>query len=167
MAVSVWLRMLFYGLHGFFDEIIFTSLFNFVESNFQDWRFRGHSSLWSFFMYGFGSFVIYWATVPELERQVVFANACTGNIYVLWVYVWEFSCGMVLRHFAACPWDYSNRQWNLCGLITLQYFPAWLVASVYQEFVAQYLLTLSRDISHAKRKESWRPGHRKSKKELY
>ena len=55
-------------------------------------------------------------------------------IYVLWLYVWEFSCGMVLRHFAACPWDYSNRQWNLCGLITLQYFPAWLVASVYQDF---------------------------------
>ena len=79
MAVSVWLRMLFYGVHGFFDEILFTSLFNFVESNFQDWRFRGHSSLLSFFMYGFGSFVIYWATVPELERHVVFANACTGN----------------------------------------------------------------------------------------
>ena len=79
MAVSVWLRMLFYGVHGFFDEILFTSLFNFVESNFQDWRFRGHSSLLSFFMYGFGNFVIYWATVPELERQMVFANACTGN----------------------------------------------------------------------------------------
>ena len=28
---------------------------NFLESTFQDWRFRGHSSLWSFFMYGFGS----------------------------------------------------------------------------------------------------------------
>ena len=153
MAVNVWLRMFFYGLHGFFDEILFTSLFKFVESNFKDWRFRGHSSLWSFFMYGFGSFVIerlylswkdYWY-LPMPAR---------ATIYVLWVYIWEFSCGLVLRYFAACPWDYSNHQWNLWGLITLQYFPAWFVASVYQEFVAEYLLTLSRDTSHTKRKES-------------
>ena len=54
MAVNVWLRMFFYGLHGFFDEILFTSMLNFAESNFIDWSFRGHSSLWSFFMYGFG-----------------------------------------------------------------------------------------------------------------
>ena len=75
MAVNAWLRIFLYGLHGFFDEIVFTSLFNFVESNFRDWKFRGHSSLWSFFQYGFGSFVVEQMTVFDLEGQVVLADA--------------------------------------------------------------------------------------------
>lgn len=144
MAVNVWLRVFFYGLHGFFDEVFFTSLFNFAESNFKDWSFRGHSSLWSFFMYGFGSFIIEqlylrWKDKAYLPMPV------RGVLYVVWVYVWEFSCGMLLRYFNACPWDYSSRQWNLSGLITLQYFPAWYAASLWQELVAGYLLTLSKD----------------------
>ena len=144
MAVNVWLRMFFYGLHGFFDEILFTSMLNFAESNFIDWSFRGHSSLWSFFMYGFGSFIIeqlylLWKDKPFLPMPV------RGFLYVIWVYIWEFSCGMLLRYFNACPWDYSSRQWNFSGLITLQYFPAWYAASLWQEVVTGYLLTLSKD----------------------
>lgn len=158
MAVNVWLRIFFYGIHGFFDEILFTSLFNFVESNFIDWRFRGHSSMWSFFMYGFGSFVIeqlylMWKDKTYLPMPV------RGVLYVLWVYLWEFSCGMLLRYFNACPWDYSSRQWNLCGLITLQYFPAWYAASLWQELVTRYLLTLSKDTADTERKDSWSRCH--------
>ena len=102
MAVNVWLRMFFYGLHGFFDEILFNSMLNFAESNFIDWSFRGHSSLWSFFMYGFGSFIIeqlylLWKDKPFLPMPV------RGFLYVIWVYIWEFSCGMLLRYFKACP----------------------------------------------------------------
>ena len=153
MAVNVWLRIFFYGIHGFLDEILFTSLFNFVESNFIDWRFRGHSSMWSFFMYGFGSFVIeqlylVWKDKAYLPMPV------RGILYVLWVYLWEFSCGMLLRYFNACPWDYSSRQWNLSGLITLQYFPAWYAVSLWQELVAGYLLTLSKDTTDTERKDS-------------
>ena len=154
MAVNVWLRMFFYGLHGFFDEILFTSMLNFAESNFIDWSFRGHSSLWSFFMYGFGSFIIeqlylLWKDKPFLPMPV------RGFLYVIWVYIWEFSCGMLLRYFKACPWDYSSRQWNLSGLITLQYFPAWYAASLWQEVVTGYLLTLSKDTTaHKERKDS-------------
>lgn len=153
MAVSVWLRLFFYGIHGFFDEILFTSLFSFVESNFQDWRFRGYSSLWSFFMYGFGSFVIE-RLYLRWKDQWYLPMPARGVMYVLWVYLWELSCGLALRYFNACPWDYSNRQWNLFGLITLQYFPVWFVASIYHELVADYLLGLSKDSSARKRKDS-------------
>ena len=77
-----------------------------------------------------------------------------GVLYVLLAYLWEFSCGMLLRYFNACPWDYSSRQWNLCGLITLEYFPAWYVASFWKELVARYLLTLSKDTTDTERKDS-------------
>lgn len=134
---------------------MFTSLFNFVESSFRDWKFRGHSSLWSFFQYGFGSFVVEqmylsWKGKWYLPMPV------RGVLYVLWVYLWEFSWGIVLRHFNACPWDYSNRQWNVYGLITLQYFPVWYIASLYQELLSEYLLTLSKDPRYTDRKDSWR-----------
>ena len=97
-------------------------------------------------MYGFGSFVIErlylrWKDIWYLPLPV------RAVLYVLWVYVWELSCGMVLRHFNACPWDYSKRKLNFSGLITLQYFPVWFVVSVYQELVSAYLLTLSKDTS--------------------
>ena len=141
MAVNAWLRIFLYGLHGFFDEIVFTSLFNFVESNFLDWKFRGHSSLWSFFQYGFGSFVVEQMYLTWKDKWYL-PMPVRGVLYVIWVYLWEFSWGVVLRHFNACPWDYSNRQWNVYGLITLQYFPVWYVASLYQELLSGYLLTL-------------------------
>lgn len=154
MAVNAWLRIFLYGLHGFFDEIVFTSLFNFVESNFLDWKFRGHSSLWSFFQYGFGSFVVEQMYLTWKDKWYL-PMPVRGVLYVIWVYLWEFSWGVVLRHFNACPWDYSNRQWNVYGLITLQYFPVWYVASLYQELLSGYLVTLSKDPKDTDRKDSW------------
>lgn len=138
---------------GFFDEIVFTSLFNFVESNFLDWKFRGHSSLWSFFQYGFGSFVVEQMYLTCKDKWYL-PMPVRGVLYVIWVYLWEFSWGVVLRHFNACPWDYSNQQWNVYGLITLQYFPVWYVASLYQELLSGYLLTLSKDPKDTDRKDS-------------
>ena len=133
---------------------LFTSLFNFVESNFLDWKFRGHSSLWSFFQYGFGSFVVEQMYLTWKDKWYL-PMPVRGVLYVIWVYLWEFSWGVVLRHFNACPWDYSNRQWNVYGLITLQYFPVWYVASLYQELLSGYLLTLSKDPKDTDRKDSW------------
>ena len=85
-AVNAWLRIFLYGLHGFFDEIVFTSLFNFVESNFLDWKFRGHSSLWSFFQYGFGSFVVEQMYLTWKDKWYL-PMPVRGVLYVIWVYL--------------------------------------------------------------------------------
>ncbi|KAK7069978.1 hypothetical protein SK128_023395 [Halocaridina rubra] len=137
--VSVWLRLYIYGLHGFLTEILFTAAWDFALH--QDWALSGCTSVWSLLIYSIGSLVVekfyrtYYATVPILLR---------GLIYVAWIYLWEYTTGRILRMYGACPWDYSERSYNLQGLITLEYFPAWYSASLLTEqFLIHNVLYLS------------------------
>lgn len=143
MALNVWLRIFFYGLHGFFDEIVFTSSIDFITSGFKDWTLKGHTSLWAFFIYGLCSYSVE-CMYLYLKKNTNISMPIRGLIYVVWVYMWEFSWGFVLRMFNACPWDYSHMKWNLYGLITLQYFPFWYLASLYQEILTDYLMSLNK-----------------------
>ena len=141
--VPAWIRFYLYGMHGFLDEIVFTSIFAFVESGFTDWSLKGHSSLSSFFIYGSCSFVTeqlyvflyYKHGVPRLARIILYLGIA---------YSWEFIFGLILRQFDACPWDYSHYKYNFMGLITLEYAPGWLVLCFLQDTLADYLLNLYR-----------------------
>ncbi|XP_021555030.1 transmembrane protein 229A [Neomonachus schauinslandi] len=130
------LRFLFFGMHGFLDEIFFTFFFNFLGQ--RDGPASGHTSLWSFFMYGSCSFVVEklyfhlhwnrgWSTWKRLP------------IYVIFIYVWELSWGLGLRLCGACSWDYSHYPLNFMGLITLMYLPGWIFLSVYQDLLSNAL----------------------------
>ncbi|XP_069994585.1 transmembrane protein 229B [Penaeus vannamei] len=137
--VGLWLRLYIYGLHGLLIEVLFTAVWDFVVN--KDWALVGCTSVWALFIYGVGSLVIerfyrdYHASVPLLLR---------GLVYVGWTYIWEFSTGFILRQYGACPWDYTERSYNLMGLITLEYFPAWYIASLMTEqFLIHNLLFLS------------------------
>ena len=122
-------RFYFYGIQGFCDEIIFTSIFDFLK--FGDWSLKGHSSLSTFFIYGSCSLLV--------ERLYVFLYLRHGirwyvrmPLYLCICYLWEFTWGSILRLFDACPWDYSHYDYNYKGLITLEYAPGWLVLSWIQ-----------------------------------
>ena len=54
---------------------------------------------------------------------------------LVWIYLWEFSAGLLLRQFGACPWDYSPFDFDFFGLITLEYAPAWFIGAVLTEQV--------------------------------
>ncbi|XP_064095573.1 transmembrane protein 229B-like [Macrobrachium nipponense] len=126
--LNVWLRLYIYGIHGFLIEIFFTAAWEFALH--QDWALTGCTSVWSLFIYGVGTLVgekfyrRFHATVPLLIR---------GLVYVAWIYLWEYTTGRILRMYDACPWDYTERRYNVHGLITLEYFPAWYTASILTE----------------------------------
>ncbi|XP_072915190.1 transmembrane protein 229A [Hemitrygon akajei] len=130
------LRFVFYGMHGFLDEIFFTSMFNLVENS--DRRLLGHTSLWSFLMYGSCSFV-----VEKLYFYLYYRLGWTTwqrlPVYILFIYTWEFTWGLGLRHYDACSWDYSHYPLNFMGLITLMYLPGWIVLSYYQDVLSNVL----------------------------
>lgn len=132
-------RFLFFGMHGFLDEVLFTSVFNLVET--RDRSLSGHTSLWSFLMYGSCSFV-----VEKLYLHLHFRRgwgACRRlPIYVCFIYAWEFSWGLLLRQFGACSWDYSHYPHNFMGLITLLYLPGWVCLSLYQDVLSNVLLKI-------------------------
>ncbi|XP_044132870.1 transmembrane protein 229A [Bufo gargarizans] len=133
------LRFTFYGMHGFMDEVFFTSAFNLLEK--PGSPVSGHTSLWSFFMYGSCSLIV--------ER--LFLYLCYGRgwgawrrfpVYILFVYTWEFSWGLGLRTCNACSWDYSHYPLNFMGLVTLMYLPGWIFLSFYQDLLSKVLLRI-------------------------
>ena len=135
-------RFFFYGLHGLFDEIVFTALFDLFLHPHGNAHLKGYSTIYSFFIYGSCSMFF--------ERMYVFLCLKHGikmhiriPLYVLVLYIWELSFGLVLRQFDACSWDYSHYDYNFMGLITLEYAPGWLILSVWQDLLFDFLLSLS------------------------
>ncbi|XP_006896159.1 PREDICTED: transmembrane protein 229A [Elephantulus edwardii] len=129
-------RFLFFGMHGFLDEIFFTFFFNVLGHG--DGTATGHTSLWSFLMYGSCSFVV--------EKLYFYLHHRRGwgtwkrvPLYVLFIYTWELAWGLGLRMCGACSWDYSHYPLNFMGLITLMYLPGWLFLSVYQDLLSNVL----------------------------
>uniref|UniRef100_H3A5K5 Transmembrane protein 229A n=1 Tax=Latimeria chalumnae TaxID=7897 RepID=H3A5K5_LATCH len=131
------LRFTFFGMHGFLDEVFFTSFFNLLEKS--DSSLTGHTSLWSFFMYGSCSFL-----VEKLYFHLHYKKGWGAwkrlPLYILFIYTWEFSWGLGLRQYNACSWDYSHYPLNFKGLITLMYLPGWVFLSFYQDVLSNVLL---------------------------
>ncbi|CAL1568795.1 unnamed protein product [Knipowitschia caucasica] len=133
------LHFLFFGMHGFVDEVVFTSVFNLMEK--ADHSLSGHTSLWSFLMYGSCSFAVEklylhlhfgrgWGTLKRLP------------LYVCVAYTWELSWGLLLRQFGACSWDYSHYPLHFMGLVTALYLPGWVCLSLYQDVLTTVLLRI-------------------------
>lgn len=131
-------RLYFWGIHGVFAEIVFTAAWEFVVSG--SWSLMGATSLWSFLIYGIGSLVgevLYTALHSSGVLLIV-----RGPVYVLSVYAWELTCGLVLDCFGARGWDYSQFSYNFLGIITLEYAPLWLAAGLYFELLMSRLAIL-------------------------
>ena len=129
-SLSVFWRFYFYGLHGIFTEVLYTSLWDFVAIG--NWKFIGVSSPWAFLIYA-TSHVFIEAARPRLEAKKLslFKRAF---VYLLWIYFWEFSTGYILGLFDACPWNYEPWfSFHFMGLITLEYAPLWYFGSMMAE----------------------------------
>lgn len=133
------LHFLFFGMHGFLDEVLFTGVFNLVEK--ADRSLSGHTSLWSFLMYGSCSFL-----VEKLYLHLHFSRGWGTwkrlPLYICVAYSWEFCWGLLLRQFNACSWDYSHYPHNFMGLVTLLYLPGWICLSLYQDVLTNVLLRI-------------------------
>ena len=138
-SLPAFIRFYIYGIQGFCDEIVFTSLLDYYNTG--EKALKGHSAISSFFIYGSCSFL-----VEQLYVALYYKYGIRWYIrmplYVCIAYFWEFSCGMLLRQFDACPWDYSHYNYNVMGLITLEYAPGWLFLAWCQDLMADYLLRI-------------------------
>ncbi|XP_014009602.1 transmembrane protein 229B isoform X1 [Salmo salar] len=122
-------RLYVYALHGCLCEVGFTAVWDWWET--KDRRLAGHTSLWALPMYALAIFLI------EGLRGRLLAQRCPlllrMLVYTLFIYLWEFSWGVVLSFLGACPWDYSGFSYNLAGLVTLEYALPWALASLIAE----------------------------------
>nr|XP_061809506.1 transmembrane protein 229A [Nerophis lumbriciformis] len=132
-----YLRFLFFGMHGFVNEVVFTSAFNLVENQ----SLTGHTSLWSFLIYGSCSFVVE-KLYLNLHFERLWGTWQRLPIYICFIYTWELCWGLALRQFDACSWDYSHYPHNFMGLITLIYLPGWACLSLYQDVLSNILFCI-------------------------
>ncbi|ESO89947.1 hypothetical protein LOTGIDRAFT_68734, partial [Lottia gigantea] len=119
-----WARFYFYGMHGLLDEIVFTAMFDFLLKPEGNWLLKGYSTIFSFFIYGSCSYI-----VEQIYKYCIQKNLSIYKrlpIYIVFTYFWEFLCGLILRQFGACSWDYSHYTLNVMGLITFEYLPGWM-----------------------------------------
>jgi uncharacterized membrane protein len=121
-------RLYIYAIHGYVTEVMFTAAWEFVVN--LNWKFPGNTSVWSLFIYGLSTLMI--------ERLYLLLDGRTplllrAVIYTVWTYCWEFSTGYILRHFNACPWDYTPFEGDFMGLVTLEYAPLWFIGGIIAE----------------------------------
>ncbi|KAF7479382.1 transmembrane protein 229B isoform X4 [Marmota monax] len=134
-------RWYLYAIHGYFCEVMFTAAWEFVV-NFN-WKFPGVTSVWALFIYG-TSILIVERMYLRLRGRCPLLLRCL--IYTLWTYLWEFTTGFILRQFNACPWDYSQFDFDFMGLITLEYAVPWFCgALIMEQFIIRNTLRLRFD----------------------
>ena len=151
--LPAWLRFYIYGLHGVFDEVVFTALYDVYHVDKGNRQLLGYSTLFSFFIYASCSFFVerlyirlyYKYGVPVYLRI---------PIYLVVLYTWELTSGLLLRQLGVCSWDYSHYAYNFMGLITLEYAPAWCILCILQDIISDFMLTLRsvNNISNTKTK---------------
>ncbi|KFD48795.1 hypothetical protein M514_10350 [Trichuris suis] len=128
-AKSKLMRFYVYALHGLAMEILFTATWDVVTKGNR--KLHGLTSIWAAFIYGLTLLTGEQIYAKMRNRHGIFVR---GLAYLLWAYLWEFSTGLLLRLFNACPWDYTNEFYgNFMGLITLEYAPVWYAAGLLTE----------------------------------
>ena len=132
-------RFFIYGLIGFATEVCFTAGWEFVVN--VNFKFPGNTSLWSFIIYAVSVLVCEHIRRHLLNRKVPLL--LRGIVYTLWAFAWEFFCGLILTHLGWNAWDYTTFEYDIMGVITLEYAPAWYTGSLIADvFVIPYTLQL-------------------------
>ena len=121
---------------GLSFEVIFTAILDHKKSG--NWKLTGYTYLWMIPIYA----IIYPALCFLYPRAAAHHWLARGVFYVVLIYVVEYTSGWALRLLTGeCPWEseYRGNKWAVHDLIRLDFFPAWLGASLLYELVFRVL----------------------------
>lgn len=122
---------------GVATEVIFTALSSIGK---KDWKlFKGYSYIWMLPIYGlsYSLFELLWPHIGDFNILV------RGIVYLVFVYVAEYSSGWILRKtIGKCPWEdhYRSKKWSVNDLIRLDFAPFWLGFMLLFERLYLYLV---------------------------
>ncbi|MBC5664673.1 hypothetical protein DXC04_06595 [Dorea sp. OM07-5] len=113
------------GMFGWCIEILYTGLRSLKKDNHT---LTGHTSIWMFPIYGMACLFS-----PICRRIQHFPAFVRGCFYTVCIFFTEYTTGSLLRHFHACPWNYSHARFQIRGLIRLDYAPLWFFTGLFFE----------------------------------
>ncbi len=127
------------GITGWCLEVLFTSVESIAA---HDWRLMGRTSLLMFPIYGMGALLSpigrltdWW--IGEAGLRPADRYIRHGTLYMVLIFTMEYFSGMLLRARGMCPWDYTGRQFNINGLIRLDFAPLWFATGLLFEQITK------------------------------
>ncbi|MDR0272385.1 MAG: putative ABC transporter permease [Clostridiales bacterium] len=120
-------RFFIYGALGCLMEVLWTGLCAIKDNNV---KMSSQTSLWMFLIYGMVIFL-----EPFFHMVSPLHFMLRGMIYAALIFAGEFVTGSLLKKADACPWDYSHMRYNVKGIISANYIPAWITLGLFYEQV--------------------------------
>lgn len=116
------------GFIGWCMECLWTGLNSIKKHN--DRTLACHTSVWMFPIYGLAA-----CLTPICSKLKKRTALCRGGVYLVLIYIAEYTTGVILKKYRACPWDYSKAKLNVKGVIRLDYAPLWFLTGLFFEKV--------------------------------
>ena len=112
------------GILGWCIEIIWTAFHGIKNKNN---KFIGYTSIIMFPIYGL-------ASVISLKlKKMKMPTIIRGIVYSIGIFMVELITGSILKKTNNCPWDYSDKKYNINGVIRIDYAPLWCIVGVIFE----------------------------------
>lgn len=115
------------GILGWCIEIIWTA-FNGIKSDNN--KFVGHTSIIMFPIYGLASIIKPISTRLKNRNIPVLVR---GVVYTIGIFTVELITGSILKKNNNCPWDYSDKKYNINGVVRIDYAPLWFIVGIFFE----------------------------------
>ncbi|MBW9151841.1 putative ABC transporter permease [Clostridium estertheticum] len=122
----MWKKFIIYGLLGLLGEVFWNAFGAMLNG---DILLRGTTCIWMFPIYGLAVFL-----EPVHNRIRHLPLIVRGGIYMVLIFAVELISGLLLRLvLGECPWKYVNKTLSICGVITLDYAPVWIIYGILFE----------------------------------
>lgn len=115
------------GILGWCIEIIWTA-FHGIKS--KNNKFIGYTSIIMFPIYGLASVI---KPISLKLKKMKMPIIIRGTVYSIGIFMVELITGSVLKKTNNCPWDYSDKKYNINGVIRIDYAPLWCIVGVIFE----------------------------------
>lgn len=126
MKRNLFTNFIICGAFGWCLECLFTGICSIFQG--KDRKLSCNTSIWMFPIYGLA------VLIKPVHAMLGKTNACIrGGIYVIGIFIAEFSLGSLLKKYKACPWDYSKAKYNYKGVIRFDYAPLWFFVGLTYE----------------------------------
>ena len=116
------------GLCGWCLECFWTGMSSIKKWINNDRTLACRTSVWMFPIYGMAACLT--PICSKLEKRNALLR---GGVYAILIYLTEYTTGVILKKYGACPWDYSKSKFNVKGVIRFDYAPAWIFTGLFFE----------------------------------
>ncbi len=113
------------GIAGWCIEVLWTGWCSCLSHNLS---MTATTSLLMFPIYGLAALIR-----PLYAKIKGLPVILRGLIYMICIFLIEYTTGSVLQYLHICPWNYNSSKYNINGLIRLDYAPCWFVVGLFFE----------------------------------